>query len=72
MDVSESQLRTLVADAVARHSRRGIVAVPTDACREHASHGLLTLVRGAGTGEACLIEPAVRCHHCGYCQSYGH
>jgi hypothetical protein len=20
----------------------------------------------------CLIEPAVRCSHCGYCQSYGH
>jgi hypothetical protein len=21
---------------------------------------------------ACVIEPAVRCNHCGFCQSYGH
>ena len=20
----------------------------------------------------CLIEPAVQCNHCGYCQSHGH
>lgn len=20
----------------------------------------------------CLIEPAARCNHCGYCQSHGH
>lgn len=27
---------------------------------------------GAISEGACLIEPAVRCTHCGYCQSYGH
>lgn len=42
----------------------------------HASHGRLP-VRGGGPGTdgedgACVIEPAVRCAHCGYCQSYGH
>lgn len=42
----------------------------------HASHGRLP-VRGGGPGTdgedgACLIEPTVRCTHCGYCQSYGH
>ena len=24
------------------------------------------------SGGACLIEPAVSCNHCGYCQSHGH
>jgi hypothetical protein len=24
------------------------------------------------SGGACLIEPAVTCNHCGYCQSHGH
>ena len=35
----------------------------------HASHFRYTL---PGSGEACLIEPAVQCNHCGYCQSHGH
>ena len=36
-----------------------------------ASHGLLTLVSGDAEGQ-CLIEPAVKCTHCGYCLSLGH
>lgn len=36
----------------------------------HASHAMyLTLVN---VGDACLIEPAVACNHCGYCKSHGH
>lgn len=35
----------------------------------HPSHFRYTL---PGSGEACLIEPAVQCNHCGYCQSHGH
>lgn len=38
----------------------------------HASHGLLPLVRGGDSDGRCLIEPAVLCAHCGYCQSLGH
>ena len=37
----------------------------------HASHQRLPLVSGDEDG-ACLIEPAVRCNHCGYCLSLGH
>ncbi len=36
----------------------------------HASH-----FRYAGlptSGGPCLIEPGVRCNHCGYCESHGH
>ena len=37
----------------------------------HASHLRLPLASGDDDG-ACLIEPAVRCNHCGYCLSLGH
>jgi len=39
----------------------------------HPSHGRFTLVpAGSDADGPCLIEPAVMCSHCGYCQSYGH
>jgi len=37
-----------------------------------AAFALLPLARGGDGDGACLIEPTVRCNHCGYCQSYGH
>jgi hypothetical protein len=77
MDVSEQELRAMVRDAIARQT--ATTAGPAagtgpsaDACRLHASHGLLPLARGADGDGACLIEPTVRCNHCGYCLSYGH
>ena len=35
------------------------------------SHARFHLVRAPGEVE-CIIEPAVVCNHCGYCQSHGH
>lgn len=36
----------------------------------HVSHAqYVTLVN---LGDACLVEPAVPCNHCGYCKSHGH
>ena len=35
------------------------------------SHARFHLVRPVGEID-CLIEPAVVCNHCGYCQCYGH
>jgi hypothetical protein len=75
MQVSESELRAMVRDAVARHASGAAAAAPPpviDACRLHASHGRLPLVRGGDDDGACLIEPAVRCNHCGFCLSFGH
>ena len=37
----------------------------------HASHLRLPLASGDEDG-ACVIEPSVRCNHCGYCLSLGH
>jgi hypothetical protein len=86
--LTDEQLRALVRDAVARHlghpasalaagpphavasSLPGSGAPP--AVRLHASHARYVLTPGGDTEGACLIEPAVRCNHCGYCQSHGH
>ena len=73
--IPDDELRQLVRDAIARHAAAGGRAAEPNAAasfRLHASHGLLPLARGGDGDGACLIEPAVRCNHCGYCQSYGH
>jgi hypothetical protein len=70
MDVSEAELRAMVRDAIARQGRLETRPAPEAPWQAHASHGLLPLARG--DEGACLIEPDVRCNHCGYCLSYGH
>ena len=75
MPVSDQDLRDLVHDAVAQHLRNPAAA---DARmggafgHRHESHVLLPMPPGSESDGACLIEPTVRCSHCGYCQSYGH
>ena len=49
----------------------GVEAPEAADVERHASHLRLPLVSGDEDG-ACLIEPAVRCNHCGYCLSLGH
>ena len=77
--MTETELRALVRDAIARHA--GVEAEqppagsPHDALRlvrQHSSHATFVLPAGSDGGGPCLIEPAVNCNHCGYCQSYGH
>jgi len=77
MEISEQELRAMIRDAIARQSG-SIDAHAFDAPRPaslpgsgaHASH-LRFQVVPSGDGE-CIIEPSVRCNHCGYCQSLGH
>ena len=75
MQISEQELRTLVREAVARHSGQAAgpralsPAAMVDAA--HSSHGRFLRLSPTDDGQ-CVIEPAVRCNHCGYCQSYGH
>jgi hypothetical protein len=71
--VTDDELRTIVRDVIARRTRPGpAVDSDLDLPRSHASHLLLPLARGGDGDGACLIEPTVRCNHCGYCLSYGH
>jgi hypothetical protein len=66
----------MVRESIARHSARPSTssgqAETTTLHRSHASHAMLPLARGSDGDGACLIEPTVRCNHCGYCLSYGH
>ncbi len=76
--MNDSELRALVRESIAKHlgepSPRGSAGAVESGVivRDHASHGLLPLARGGDGDGACLIEPSVRCNHCGYCQSMGH
>lgn len=73
--MQEDELRALVRDAIARHLGQGAEnrSDPSRSLvRPHPSHVRLPLLTGSDEDGACLIEPAVRCVHCGYCQSFGH
>jgi hypothetical protein len=70
--MTDDELRAIVRDVIARRHRPEPSVRVTVETREHASHALLPLVRGGDGDGACLIEPSVRCNHCGYCLSYGH
>ena len=76
MDISDHDLRALVRDAIARQTA-GTGAAPAGprparVDRSHPSHVKFLLPAGGDGDGMCVIEPAVRCTHCGYCQSYGH
>jgi hypothetical protein len=86
--VNEEELRAMVRESIARHVGAGSVRLPPpengfgetgkpDTAYDplyvaHASFVRLPVLSGGDDGGACLIEPAVRCNHCGYCQSFGH
>lgn len=77
--MNEEELRALVREAIQRHleGREPLSAsLPEERPRLHASHPshfFLKVAPGSAVDEGmCLIEPAVRCNHCGFCQSYGH
>jgi len=72
--MTEQELRALVRESIARHAGRQIAppAPRPDAVTVHSSHVVFPLRRGREDDGACVIEPSVRCNHCGYCVSYGH
>ena len=82
MMIDDQELRALVRSAIARHTMGGpeqpaapppgMLSAPLPPSHSHASHLRFLLWSGGDADGVCLIEPAVRCTHCGYCQSYGH
>ena len=79
--MNEQEVRSLVRAAVARHLGTASPAdsVDPDCVPEPvqpipvpllSSHSLYTGL--VNLGDACLIEPAVRCNHCGYCKTHGY
>jgi hypothetical protein len=76
--MNDEELRAMIRESIARHAG-GSAARPSPggpdpaaAFRAHASHRPLPLARGGDDDGACIIEPEVRCNHCGFCISYGH
>jgi hypothetical protein len=74
MTATDEELRALVRDAITRLRSRQDAVPPAPAVTApvHASHARFLVGAGGDGDGACLIEPAVRCNRCGYCQSYGH
>jgi len=81
--MNEQELRSIVRESIARHlppSPQGSFAATSGASYAdapsayvaHAAFVRLPLVPSGDDDGACLIEPTVRCNHCGYCQSFGH
>jgi hypothetical protein len=85
--MTDEELRTLVREAIRRYAGQdvprgaaGEAASAHDArsdprapaWRSHPSFGRFLVPAGEEDGGPCLIEPSVRCNHCGFCQSYGH
>jgi hypothetical protein len=77
--MTDQELRAMIRESIARH--RGGDVVQPNAGITHAAEGTygsqasfarLPLLQSGDDEGACLIEPAVRCNHCGYCLSYGH
>jgi hypothetical protein len=71
--MNEQELREMVRESIARRLGSGQTAatIREGGWGSHASHLRLPLVSGDEDG-ACVIEPSVRCNHCGYCLSLGH
>lgn len=63
----------MIRDSIARQTGApGVAPDPAAAFNAHVSHLRLPIHRGGDDDGQCIIEPAVRCNHCGYCQSLGH
>ena len=70
--MTDQELRAMIRDSIARQTGAPAAPDPESAFAAHVSHLRLPVVRGGDADGQCVIEPAVRCNHCGYCQSLGH
>ena len=70
--MTDDELREMVRASIARLAAQAPPALPGRGTADHPSFARLAVVRSGDADGACLIEPAVRCNHCGYCVSYGH
>ncbi|MDH4063168.1 MAG: hypothetical protein OEW19_02115 [Acidobacteriota bacterium] len=74
--MTDDEIRQLIRSAIARHlgpaaTHDPLAAAPAlPAARATISFARYQLPR-APDDVQCLIEPAVACTHCGYCQCHG-
>jgi hypothetical protein len=71
--MTDDEIRALVREAIAKRAPREAGGRDQhDGAGRHASHARFAVVTGGDADGHCVIEPSVRCVHCGYCQSFGH
>jgi len=71
--MNDQELREMIRESIARHTGAAIGPAGSEPHSAlHPSHLRFTVLRSGDDDGACLIEPTVRCNHCGYCLSYGH
>lgn len=73
--MNEDALRALIRDAIARAGARSASSefVPGDVPQLlHMAHPSTYQYALPPSDGPCIIEPAVACNHCGYCQTHGH
>ena len=72
--MNDDEIRALIRVAIEKHL--GASENPRENPRENLRENLLSFGRyplpRAEDDTQCLIEPAVRCNHCGYCECHGH
>lgn len=79
--MTDDEIRSLIRAAIGKHmapdaDRRGgsppvVTIAPPQPPTLSISFSRYTLPR-AEDDTMCIIEPAVKCNHCGYCQCHGH
>jgi hypothetical protein len=76
--MNDEELRSLIRAAIQRHlgaaaPSASAPAPPQDLRRDgppaSMAFGQYQLER---TDTMCIVEPAVRCNHCGFCKCHGH
>ena len=76
--MNDDEIRALIRVAIEKHLGAGPNPCenPRETLRETPGENLLSFARyplpRAEGDSQCLIEPAVRCNHCGYCECHGH
>jgi len=74
--VNDTELREMVRASIARLGAAREPERPSPAGHashvNHASFVRLPILASGDADGQCIIEPSVRCNHCGYCLSYGH
>ncbi len=70
--MDEQALRAMVREAVAKRLQTPQPVAPAaPATVRRRMRATIRYVLPKSDGP-CLIEPAVPCNHCGYCESHGH
>jgi len=73
--MNDQELRQMIRDSIARHAAASALAPVANITQYQsvaAAFSKFPTLRSGDDDGACVIEPSVRCNHCGYCLSYGH